>query len=175
MINRTEIQLSKIKLLMALIGSAIFVGLGVWFVMKPAIINPNNEIYPFITGIASILFFGACLIYAIKKMFDTKAGLVIDENGINDNSSGASVGLINWEDISGISTSEIRLTKFILIETTNPGKYINRAKNSISKLAMKFNNKKYGTPLAISSNSLEIEHHELLDKLESNYQKMMNS
>jgi len=175
MINRTEIQLSKIKLLMALIGSTIFVGLGVLFVMKPAVINPNNETYAFITGIASLLFFGGCLIYIAKKMFDSKAGLVIDENGISDNSSGVSVGLINWEDISGISTSEIMLSKFILIETTNPDKYINRAKNSISKLAMKFNNKKYGTPLSISSNSLEIDHHELLDKIESGYQKMMNS
>ena len=175
MIKKTEIQLSKTKLLMALCGSSIFVGSGVLFVMYPAVLNPNFETYPFIIGIVSILFFGTCLIYAIIKMFDRKAGLVIDENGINDNSSRGSIGLINWEDISRITPSEIASSKVILIETTNPGKYINRAKNSISKLAMKFNNKKYGTPLAISSNSLEIEHHELLDKLESNYQKMMNS
>lgn len=97
------------------------------------------------------------------------------KNGINDNSSGASVGLINWEDISGISTSEIASTKFILIETTNPDKYINRAKNGLAKRAMKANAKMYGTPISISSNTLKIKHNALFDIIERGYQKMKNS
>jgi len=174
MIQKTEIQLSKTKLLMMLIGSALFVGLGIWFVMNPAEIKPNRETFVSIVGIASILFFGACLLFITKKMFDTKIGLVIDENGINDNSSGVSVGLINWEDISGISASEIASSKFILIETTNPDKYINRANNGLAKRAMKANTKMYGTPISISSNTLKIKHKALLDIIERGYQKMKN-
>lgn len=175
MIQKTEIQLSKAKLLMMLIGSALFVGFGIWFVMNPAEVRPNRETFVFIIGITSILFFGACLLFFTKKMFDGKIGLVIDEEGINDNSSGVSVGLIIWGDISGISTSEIASTKFILIETTNPDKYINRAKNGLAKRAMKANNKMYGTPISISSNTLKIKHNELLDRIERGYQKMKYS
>lgn len=83
-------------------------------------------------------------------MFDPKIGMVIDENGINNNSSGVSVGLINGKDISSISTLKIASTKFILIESTNPDKYINRAKNGLSKRAMKANTKMYGTYISIS-------------------------
>ena len=175
MIQKAEIILSKTKLLMMLIGSTIFVGLGIWFVMNPAEIKPDGETFVSIIGIASILFFGACLLFITKKLFDTKIGMVIDENGINDNSSGVSVGLINWEDISGISTTEIASTKFILLETTNPDKYINRAKNGLSKRAMKENNRMYGTPLTISSNTLKIKHNALLEIVHRGYQQMNKS
>ena len=175
MIQKTEIELSKSKLLMMLIGSALFVGLGIWFVKNPTEIKPNGETLVSIVGIASILFFGACLLSITKKIFDKTIGLAIDDNGIYDNSSGVSVGLINWGDISGISTSEIASTKFILIQTTKPDKYINRAKNGLAKRAMKANTKMYGTPISISSNTLKIKHNALLDIIERGYQKMKNS
>lgn len=79
MIQETEIQLSKTKLLMMLVGSALFVGLGIWFVMNPTEIDPDRETFILIIGVASILFFGACLLFIAKKMFDEKIGLVIDE------------------------------------------------------------------------------------------------
>ena len=172
MLDRTEIQLSKTKLLLIAIGSAAFVGLGIWFIINPNEIRPNQQTLILIIGASAILFFGVCFIFIVRKMFDNKIGLVIDENGITDNSSGTSVGLINWEDINEIGTAQVASTKFILIGTTDANKYINRATNAISKRAMKANNKMYGTPLSIASNTLKIKHDELFDKINQGFEIM---
>ena len=55
-------------------------------------------------GILAILFFGGTGIYGFNKIFDKKAGLIIDANGITDHSNASSVGLIEWNDISEIIT-----------------------------------------------------------------------
>ena len=157
-----EIQLSKSNLLLLAIGATGFVVMGILFAIKPSNFQPHQQTLITTLGIVSILFFGACLLFMVKKLFDNKAGLMIDENGITDNSSGTSVGLIEWEDITNIKTSQVGFAKFILIETTNPEKYISKAKNSISKKGMRANHKTYGTPLSISSNTLQIKFDELL-------------
>lgn len=175
MIDRTEIQLSKSKLFLMVVGSAAFVGLGAWFVLNPSEIEPSQRTLIRIIGVVSILFFGACLIFITRKMFDQKIGLVIDKDGITDNSNGTSVGLINWEDITEIGTAEVASTKFILIGTTNSNKYINKATNEISKRAMRANTKMYGTPLSIASNTLKIKHDELLNKIIDSFNIMEKS
>lgn len=174
MIEQSEIKISKIKLILMIIGSAIFVGLGLWFISKPNLFDSRNEYLILIIGIASILFFGICLIFMIRKLFDNSIGLTINEMGITDNSSGTSVGLIEWNDISDIRTTQIASTKFILIETTNPEEYINRAKTSISRRAMKANYRMYGTPLSISSNTLQIKFDELWEKITSAHKSTLN-
>lgn len=174
MIEQSEIKISKIKLVLMTIGSAIFVGLGLWFISNPYQFDSRNEYLVLIIGITSILFFGMCLIFMIRKLFDNSIGLTINEMGITDNSSGTSVGLIEWNDISDIQITQIASTKFILIETTNPEKYINRAKKSISRRAMKANYKMYGTPLSISSNTLQIKFDELLEKITSARKTILN-
>lgn len=174
MLEQSEIKISKIKLGLMTIGSSIFILLGLWFITKPNQFDSTNKILILIIGIASILFFGICLIFIIRKLFDNSIGLTINEMGITDNSSGTSVGLIEWNDISEIQTTQIASTKFILIQTTNPDKYINRAKNSISRRAMKANYKMYGTPLSISSNTLQIKFDDLWKKIRNAHETKMN-
>lgn len=86
-------------------------------------------------------------------MFDKTSGLIIDENGIFDNTHAISVGLIKWADITGIRTEQIASTKFILIYTTNPEFYLNKATGFTRKL-MEANNNMYGTPLSLTSTLL---------------------
>lgn len=88
-------------------------------------------------------------------MFDKKAGIIIDEKGIWDNSSGVSVGLIEWDDILGIRKVSVSGTSFLLIDVSNPEKYINRLSGVIKKIAVKANKKNYGTPISISANGLK--------------------
>lgn len=175
MIEKTEIQLSKTKLLLMLLGSAAFVCLGIFFMLNPGEIRPNKQTFIQIVGMASVLFFGLCLIFIARKMFDQKIGLMIDENGITDNSSGTSVGLIEWGDINEIASAQIASTKFILIGTTEAEKYINRAGNALTKRAMQANQKLYGTPLSIASNTLKIKHNDLLAKVTESFEIMNKS
>ncbi|MDC7996364.1 STM3941 family protein [Altibacter sp. HG106] len=174
MTDKIEIQLSKTKILLLLIGATVFVVLGTLFIMNPeqfkSPIFRNPETIR-IAGIAAVAFFGLCLVFIAKKLFDNKVGLTIDQNGITDNSNATSVGLIEWDDITDIGTVQVASTKILMLETDKPEKYIERARNGISKRAMKANYKMYGSPLSIISNSLKIKYDELERMIREEFEK----
>lgn len=154
--NKIEIQISKKKILLLLIGAMIFVILGALFIMTPdkfiSTIARNPQTIR-IGGIAAVLFFGVAGVYGFRKLFDKTVGLTIDENGITDNSNASSVGLIDWNDIVEIKTEQVMSTKFLLIFINNPDKYLERG-NGFKRKLMQGNMKMYGTPLSITSNTL---------------------
>ena len=159
--SKIEIPLSKTKLLFGIGGSILFVVLGYYLLMTIA--DQQTRFNPTLikgVGIAGILFFGATLIFGVKKMFDKTIGLTINENGIFDNTNASSVGLIKWTDITEIKTEQVASTKFLLIYTNNPDFYLDKVKGFKKKL-MEGNNKMYGTPLSITSNTLKYSFNDL--------------
>lgn len=174
MSNTIEIPLSKTKIIVLLIGALLFVITGVVFILYPeTFINPifKTTLIISIVGIAAIVFFGIFLVFIGKKLFDDRVGLIINQNGITDNTSGNSVGLIEWEDIGQIRTLEIASTKIMMIDTDKPEKYIERAKNGLSKRIMKANYKMYGSPIAITSNALKIKYDDLEKLIHKEFEK----
>lgn len=168
MLNYTQqvaIPLSKRKLILLFIGSIVFVAAGLWFVINPPNISSpffDNPTVIFVIGIASALFFGLCAVYLARKLQDNKPGLIIDNIGLTDNSSGVSAGQILWSDIDKITVLEIHQQKLIMLQVKNPQDYINKQTNGFKRKLMQFNFKMYGTPLSITSNSLQIKFDELL-------------
>lgn len=164
--NRIEIPLSKKKIALLALGSIAFVIGGTWIATNPESFIPSifeitdPELIRII-GIAGIIFFALTGIYGVYKLFDKKVGLIIDSNGIIDNSNASSIGLIEWRDISEIRTKQVVSTKFILIDVINPEKYLAKAKNRLQANLMKANMNVYKTPLSITSNTLKYNFEEL--------------
>ena len=166
--GQIEILLNKNKLILMLIGSIGFVATGLWFVINPPTISHplfGNPALIFVTGIAAILFFGLCAVYITRKLPDNKPGLIIDNIGLKDNSSGVSGGQILWSDIENISAVEIHRQKLILLQVKNPQEYIGKQKSSFKRKMMQMNFNMFGTPLSITSNTLQIKFDELLNIL----------
>lgn len=169
-----EIPLNKSKIILTLIGAVTFIIFGFLFITRPesfvtSLIRSPEMVR--IVGIAAVLVFGLCGVFIAIKLFDKKVGLRIDENGITDNSSATSVGLIDWADIQGIQPIEIASTKMLLVMTQSPEKYVDRAKNALSKHALKSNLKYYGTPISVFPNSLKIKFDDLEKLLMDEFKK----
>ena len=117
-----------------------------------------------VIAVANIALFGLNGVLGIRKMFDTFPGVIIDENGIFNNSVAGSIGRyverIKWSDITEIKTRGILLSRFISIYVTKPDDYINRARG-FEKMFMKLNHKMYGTPIFIVSATLKCDFTEL--------------
>ena len=178
--NRIEIPLSKKKIALLLLGSIAFVAGGIWIATNPERFIPNifritNPEIIRIGGIVGILFFGATGIYGIKKLFDKKVGLIIDSDGITDNSNASSIGLIEWNDITEIRTKQVMSTKFLLIDISNPEKYIGKAKNGMQAKLMKANINMYETPLSITSNTLKYDFGELEKLIQTEFKRNKNA
>ena len=166
-----EIPLSKTKLFFGVCGSILFVGLGFFLIFVVAVKQTLFTSYIMKgLGIFSILFFGATGIYGIRKITQKRIGLTIDETGITDNSSAVSLGLIEWQDIKSVRTAKIMSTKFLLIDTVRPKKYLVRC-NEMKLRLVKANMEMYGTPISISSNTLKISFNELENMLQAAFEK----
>ena len=175
--SKIEIPLSKLKIGLLFIGAIIFVILGIQFAINPEEwLSSRSKSPEFVRliGIISAIFFGICGIFIARKLFDRKIGLTIDEKGITDNTNATSVGLIEWDDITGIDRLEIASSKILIIKTDKPNKYIEKAKNGVSKRAMKANNKMYGSPISIISSSLKMKFNELENLIESELKRRKN-
>lgn len=170
--QQIEIPLSKKKLALMLIGSVVFVTLGFLFVITPtSFISPycHSATKIFISGLASILFFGLCGISIARKITVNKPGLIINNNGLIDNSSGVAAGQILWADIDNISIFKIRRQKLIILHVKNPQIYIDKQTSIFKRKAMTINYKICGTPLSITSNGLKISFDELFKTITDNF------
>ena len=159
MIEKTEIPVGKKKIVVILIGGLTLVAGGLWLALNPENFIPNifrirNPDVIRFWGIVGTLFFGLALAFEIKKLFDKRPGLIIDENGITDNSNASSIGLIKWTDITEVKTEQVMSTKFFLVYVKNPDEYIEKPKSRIKRKLLQANMNKYGTPLSITSNTL---------------------
>lgn len=166
--EKIEIPFSKQKMLMTLLGSIAFVGLGIWFLINPPkISNPIfvNPTLIFIVGLTSVLFFGLAAVTIFRKFSDKKPGLIISRHGITDNSSVVSAGLIPWTDIQEIKISQVMSQKFLMFIVSNPQDYLDKVTNPLKRIAMKMNYKTYGSPISISSNALRTNFNELQNLL----------
>lgn len=167
-----EIKLSKKKMLLTFLGSCIFVFIGFWYFLIPStngFSELNSNIFLMIIGLLCIVFFGLVAATVLIKIFDSKAGLVIDNEGILDNSSGVSAGFVPWKDIEEIKLLQIGSQNILMIIVKDPKKYFENVNNPIKKMMMKMNYKSYGSPISISSHSLKINFNQLqqilIDKL----------
>jgi hypothetical protein len=167
--NQIEIPLNKKKLYLMLFGSIIFVCIGTWLVVSPPKSNHpifGNPIIILTSGISAIIFFGYIAFSLFKKLPDNKPGLIINSEGVIDNSSGVSAGIVLWKDITEITTSNVMNQKFLMLIVKNPEEYINRQNGIVKRKAMEMNYKSYGSPISISANTLNTNFEELYELLQ---------
>jgi hypothetical protein len=163
--DETIIALGKTKIALLLLGACVFVAVGIWmFSLDDASIQSrrrfNDPVYVHGLGLVSIVFFGSCGLYALKKLFDKKPALIFNNSGIVDNASSASAGFIPWSEVVGAEIFEIQKQKMLIIKVRDPQEYIARG-NSLRRTLNKANYNMVGSPISISSNTLEIDFSEL--------------
>ncbi|MFT3705155.1 MAG: STM3941 family protein [Agriterribacter sp.] len=167
--DQVEIKLSKKKMKWMLIGAGLFFGLGIWMLAGFSGASSFNPMFIKVMGLLGTVFFGASFIFLWRKINDEKPGLVINQDGIIDNSSGVSAGDIPWSDIVTIKTQKVFNQHFIMLMLRNPNVYIEKQTNTIKKKAMELNFKNYGSPISISANTLECKFEELKHLLDERF------
>ncbi|MDR0467747.1 MAG: hypothetical protein LBG67_02725 [Campylobacteraceae bacterium] len=154
--EQIEIQLSKKKMFLTFLGAMVFVGLGLFMLINPSMSTKYNSTFVAIVGLFSVLFFGLAAIIIFRKLLDKKAGLIINQQGIIDNSSGVVAGLILWEDIEEVMVLNVSGQKFLMFIVKNPQEYIDKATSLFQRKMMKLNYRMYGSPISISANALQM-------------------
>lgn len=159
--QKIEIPLSKTKILFAIGGSVLLVVAGIFlFTTIASDYQGLNQMVIKAVGVIGGLFFSVTGIYGVRRLFDNRIGLIIDEAGITDYSAATSIGFIPWTDIAEIRTEQVMSSKFILIFTKDPIPFLEKV-TGIKRKLLEANMKMYGTPFAITSNTLQYDFNSL--------------
>ncbi len=149
-----------------IVGTLIFVLIGLWILLMGYEIF-SSSILNFIiklAALADVMFFGYCMLFYIKRNQENKDLVIVDKNGITDNSSVISVGFIPWEDINEIYINSILSNKFILVKLKNEDKYLN--KSSFFKQKAMLENRKMGYEIIdITLNSTGVQPEKFLQEI----------
>jgi hypothetical protein len=154
------VPLSKHKIVLVLLGSIAFVAIAIWMWSYAESQRRYPPLYVRSAAVACGLFFGACSVYAFFKLLDSKPGLIVDLNGIVDNSSGVAAGRVPWDEIVAVKSSEIMGGRFLTIVVSNPQKYVGRG-NFLLRMSNAANMKLTGSPINISSTALALKFDDL--------------
>ncbi|MFT4758675.1 MAG: hypothetical protein ACI9XO_000369 [Paraglaciecola sp.] len=169
--NTIEISLSKGKLLLMLLGCIGFVVGSIWLFNFA---ETQEDYAPtLLKGVGGVgfVFFGLAGLFVLKKLTDKKPGLTINYQGIIENTNGISVQMVEWKDITDIEAITISGQNLILVKVKKPEKYVEKASNNAQKRLLRLNVTQYGTPIFITTNSLEVGFEELLELLNGEFEK----
>lgn len=162
------------KIIFLLIGALGFVGAGCWMAIDPPGIKRsfiNVENVPVrIAGIISILFFGACSFFLVKKLADKRPALIIDDAGITLNSNAYSFGFIPWDEITGSKRMKVINQSFLVVFVKHPEKYMEN-NNPFLKNALKTNHSWYGSPISISAHGMKSSFEKVARLIEENFNR----
>lgn len=154
-----RIPLSRGKVALSILGTIAMVAASV-FIWYMGVLRVN-----WVLKVIAVLggsLFGILLIFWIKKLVDPKPGLVLNKQGIWDNSNSISVGLIPWHTIIGIGELDVFSQKMILVNISNPKEIIGQ-QGLVKRRLLESNYKRYGTPIAIISNTLDCSYAKLYE------------
>jgi len=168
-----EIYTSKKKSALLLIGSIAFVALGIWILLNAENLRGHSLVNQ-VMGVVGIIFFGFGIFVAIKRLLKSEIALIISKVGLNVNPKKSLSEFIRWEDILGFEEIKIRSTKFVIIGVRNPGFWLEKETNAFRKKLMQFNTNNYGSPFNIAASGLDIDSNELIEKLQSYFEKYKN-
>ncbi len=164
MTKEIKIPYSNLKIGLVFIGALTFVVLSVMILMDKEGLTSimfRSEILNKVVAVIAILFFGTVCVTIPWKLFQNNMGLIINDKGIVDKSNLSSIGLIEWEDITGIRTEQVQKTRFFLIDTNRPQKYIDKANSKFKKRLLSGNKRMYKTPLSITLTILKVKFKDL--------------
>ncbi|WP_430814895.1 STM3941 family protein [Carboxylicivirga sp. RSCT41] len=168
--QQTIIPTSKRASILGVSGFGIFSLFSLEYILtatshKLAIFGIPLSIIFYICGITLIIISGPFFIVFLRKLFNSKPGLIINGEGIIDNTGFSEFGLVKWSDIAEIKIATNSFTKTIILIVKNPDTYIERLSNPFLKALVRFNNRRYGYLISIGEHALNCHTEDLLGAL----------
>lgn len=121
-----------------------------------------------------IVLFSLVLIFEIWKLKNNSPGLILNSKGLLDNNPNKSAGIVPWNEISNISVTNIRSAHLINIDVDNHHTFLSQG--NLLTCFRNWSNKLYfGSPIILTSNTLDVEFDKLVNIIEKYHAKNNNA
>ena len=172
--EKIEIYSSRKKSVLLLVGSIVFVALGVWLVLEADNLSGwrgRSSLFTRGVGIASIPFFGLGIFVGIKRLIQSEIYLVISYEGLNVNPKKSLTECIKWDDINSIEEIKIKSTRIVIIGVKNPEYWLVKETNGFRRKLMQFNIRNFNSPFNIAAAGLDISSAKLIETLKNYFDR----
>ncbi|GIP41205.1 hypothetical protein J31TS4_44850 [Paenibacillus sp. J31TS4] len=115
-------------------------------------------------GIICTLFFGFCLAYLLLRFIRRTPSLVVDDEGIVDQSSAIGGGRIRWDEMEDLKLYVFMNQAFIGIRLHDPESFLDR-QGTWKRLLMKANRRMVDAPVNIAQTAVALPLDELYELL----------
>lgn len=152
------ITYNKKQIFLPLFGSMLMVVFSLQFLTNSDLDHFTLFNIPYLLEGICVLwmsFFGYVTFIYYKKMKDQSPALAITNEGIIDKSKVVGSYLINWNSIEELRITKIKKQEFLSIMVQNPESFIQAEPKRLERYLLKRRFKKFGTPFAIASTSVE--------------------
>ena len=149
--ERVAIPFSRMKCLLILAVALLFVVACAYFATHSEGQHRYSPMFVRIVCGIGVPFFAVIAIMSVVRLVDSRPGLVVDRQGIEDRTSFASVGRVDWADIHGLRVSRARWNSALVVELHEPERFARRG-NIVQRLL------RFGapSPVVLGSNALDI-------------------
>ncbi len=124
-----------------------------------------NPVVTKVIGLIGIVLFGLMSVAVIQKLLWGKPGILLSEEGIENNTLVIKRHFIKWDIITSLKIKRIKSATILLVFINNADE-IYRQVGAFSRFGMRMNNKFYGTPVSINCNALKCSLNDLLNAIE---------
>lgn len=146
--RRVVVYARRSKQVLAAVGALVFVVLGGWLLTL-------GEVRSTVAGIAGIVVFGVFGVLIARRLADPSPVLVLDRDGLHDNASALSAGLIGWSEIAQVQTFHYRGQRMLGISVHDPGALLAR-QGPVARTLMRTNMRLVGWTVSIAQNPLPL-------------------
>ena len=148
--ERIAIPFSRMKFLLILAVALVFVVACAYFATHSEGQHRYSPMFIRIVCGIGVPFFAAIAIMSVVRLVDSRPGLVVDWQGIDDRTSFSSVGRVDWTDIHGLRTTRARWNNGLVVDLHEPERFARRG-NVVQRLL------RFGapSPVVLGSNALD--------------------
>jgi hypothetical protein len=145
---------SKIKLMGLSFMSLVFGVIGGAFLAFGHSEEEGN-IKMVVVGIFSMIFFGFGFIYFLYRLMNRQPSIIMNKEGIIDNSSYFGAGRLKWTEIQDIKLHRFKGQKFIGLELHDTDQFLAR-QSGLKKYVMRMNKGLVQSPVNISQSGISM-------------------
>lgn len=150
-------------------GAALLLLCGAGFVLvaQVSIAKPFKVISVAVL-VSCTLMFLVFFAWAVSRFLTNKPMLILDRNGLTDQSAASAAGFVPWSDLSNVRFTEYRNSGILLsIDTVHPEQFIAARRNLVWRWAKRFNLKRGLGVVTLSAPALGMPASELAEAIKT--------
>jgi hypothetical protein len=149
-----EVYPKTSKMILLSFVALIFVVLGILIGVNRVALEINLFLVV-ITSYIGVPFFGFCFLYIIYRIIKKRPSLIVNSEGITDNSSAISCGFIKWYDIDNLFIYDFMGQKFLGIIPKDYQAFIANI-TPIKRKLIQINKRMVKAPINITQNTVAV-------------------